>query len=129
MSLRRRDGKVEVFLTKRSPHEAYADQWHCPGTWMRSMDAAIGDAFQRLWKREFRVPFRSPPVYCGMYFNRQEVRGQVLMLAYLVDLLEHVGGSLIGQWWPVDALPENTLAVHRDVTIPQAVAAFLAAGK
>lgn len=93
------------------------------------MDAAIGDAFQRLWKREFRVPFRSPPVYCGMYFNRQEVRGQVLMLAYLVDLLEHVGGSLIGQWWPVDALPENTLAVHRDVTIPQAVAAFLAAGK
>jgi hypothetical protein len=72
-------------------------------------------------KREFGCKIKFGPLV-GKVNNVREVRGHAICL---VHVCETVGESTeSGQWFPVDALPENTIGVHRDEIIPMAVKAF-----
>lgn len=121
--LRRTRDRVEVFMVLRKADEAYAEEWHSPGSIyrLRETDEQV---VERLEQREFGCKIKLGPLV-GKVNNVREVRGHAICL---VHVCETVGEPAVsGRWFPVDNLPENTIGVHRDEIIPMAVMAFLAA--
>jgi ADP-ribose pyrophosphatase YjhB (NUDIX family) len=118
--LRRTEGRTEVFMTLRKADEAYAEEWHSPGSIyrLRETDEQVVD---RLEKREFDCKIKLGPLV-GMVNNVKEVRGHAICLVHVCELIGEPANG--GKWFPVDDLPENTIGVHRDEIIPMAVKSF-----
>lgn len=103
---------LEVLMTRRSPDEAYAHEWHCPGSVIRPGEE-IEDVFNRLGKEEFGAEIISKE-FIGNYNNVKEVRGHFFGVIYFCT----VKGNSKGSWYPVDKLPPDTVIQHRDLVIP-----------
>ena len=121
---RRGEGRrLEVYLTKRTENEAYPNLWHCPGTFVRSGEMP-DDVFQRLSKKELGGVEISEHELAGQeFFNNEERFPTMLDMVYLIRM-ETEPTAHNGQWWPVDALPDNIVAGHRTFVIPTAMKAF-----
>lgn len=117
VALRRRRGKIQVFMTLRSATDsAYAKEWHCPGTFQRTDEGPV-EVFERLAAaKEFEGPISNwKPI--GLFINRTEQRGTTNSWVFLV----RVQPGKVGKWFPLDDLPKNTVCHHRDTIIPMAV--------
>ena len=113
---------VDVYLTLRAPHEEYAGQWHCPGSFKRPGEQD-NDVLYRLMQEEFSLNFLSQK-FVGKFDNPSEKRGHIISLIYLCEMEEKGAGK--GKWFPVNKLPENTVLHHQNRIIPVAVGYFLA---
>lgn len=118
--LRQSQNGVEVLLFQRPAGDlAYKDRpWHCPGTGKQKGDSDRM-AIDRLASKEFKAAVTS---YRGIgrITVRNDPRGHYECLVFLVEVAE----GHQGQWWPVNSLPKNIVASHRDHIIPMAVANF-----
>lgn len=114
----KKSGKIEIYLRQREPHESYTGQWHCPGSVFRTGEYPK-DVLRRLARHEFKtnITIISP---VGELFIA-DIRGWFLCKIYLVKCKE---APQSGKWWPVDKLPQNTVAGHRERIIPLALKAF-----
>jgi len=111
-------GKVEVYLRKRSMNDsAYPGEWHCPGTMIRPYEVPKDQA-KRL-EAEFGVKISNYRRITGIY--TAESRGPVLSEVYLVELSGPPREDESHLWFPVDALPDTTVNIHRDLILPQAL--------
>ncbi len=121
VALRWRGSRIEVFMTQRSSHEAYPNQWHAPGSISRNGEEPK-HVFARLERREFQVPVASFRQVGDIW--HQEERSWMHGLIYLVVLTQE---PPVGHWWDVEELPENIVSHHRETVIPKAVKAFRSA--
>ncbi len=117
--LRKREGAIEVYMTQRQPHEAYAGQWHVPGSLFRRGEQPA-DVARRLSEREFKgIITRFQHVEDFFY---QEERGWFESKVFLVEIPGQMQSG--GTWFSVDALPQRTVPHHVEKIIPAAVQAF-----
>lgn len=107
-----------VWLARRGEGEAYAGQWHCPGTILRASDGSLEAAITRLSQTEFRsvsgggLRLQNPePI--AVDYSREE-RGMMVSLLMLVKLTGNTTG-VDGLWMPCDeALRHDDLVpAHR----------------
>lgn len=111
--LRERAGQLEVLLQQRPKEDRYSLLWHCPGTTFEVGETPAMVA-KRVGPQKFGVPLRSYR-QVGKYWSPQEpssIGGSYLALVHLVELEGEPKG---GVWRPVEALPEKTVATHRDI--------------
>lgn len=121
LRIRPTDGQIEVFLSLRSEEEtAYPGLWHCPGTVKRPGESEYY-MFRRLQKSDLPINGSYNYDFIGFYDNPLEARGHFFHLIYLVSAKNKIPGN----WFLVDALPENIVEHHREVIIPKALKAFL----
>lgn len=113
-------GQMEVFLTWRDETApAYKNAWHCPGTFMRPGESEkMG--FVRLSNNEYGCSIKVVKKV-GWDNNPNEERGHCIHHIFLIELL---GKSEKGGWFPINALPPKTVEHHRRVVIPMAVKEF-----
>lgn len=123
------EAQVEVYMTLRPSNDtAYPNQYHCPGTVRRgnkiiSKRETIADGFKRLEAREFGKKLSSSR-WVAKVDHLTEERGHFVSEVYLCVLED--GPELKGKWFPVNQLPENTVACHRHRIIPAAFGVFAA---
>ena len=117
-----RNGKkgVEIFLTKRGPDEAYADQWHSPGSVLRRGEDFQG-VFDRLSEFEFKTPIISKRIV-GLLNYRTTERGHFICPVFLVGLKK---SPEIGKWFLVNALPSDIVDDHKKFLIPKTLESYL----
>jgi ADP-ribose pyrophosphatase YjhB (NUDIX family) len=113
---------LEVYLKQRRETEAYAGEWHCPGSVFRPGEIPA-DVLKRLAKREFKTKMKSDFVCVGDFFCN-ELRGYFLSRIYLVRPLGRLARD--GRWQKVeDALQDSSVVEHhRSEVIPRAVVAW-----
>ena len=111
----------EIYLTQRQADDAYAGQWHCPGSIFRPGEQAE-NVVARLAAREFKTPTTTDGKCLGDYFFAEE-RGWFLARVYLVQAENPAAEH--GQWWPIDNLPDKLVWHHRERVIPIALAHLL----
>lgn len=123
--LRRGVAGVEVLLMQRAETDPFwAGQWHSPGSIVRPTDSAGSyvDAFKRILSGELGLPNWSEPAFVGTYFWHAK-RGSAVSLVHWVDV---TGVTMpVGTFFPVAALPENTI-VDMDKVIVMAANAYAA---
>lgn len=118
------DGQVSILMTKRDskdPH--WPNMWHTPGSVIRSTDTAgsYKDAFARVLNDELNgIAHIGEPQYFGMDILRDTARGRENAALHYIEV---TGETDRGQFFPVDALPEDMLE-HQVPMIRQAVEAF-----
>lgn len=118
VSFRIENGKIEVYLTQRSPIDtAYPNQWHCPGSFIRPGEE-ISDVLQRLEKKETGIIFKGAN-HIATVNNPAETRGHIVQLIHLCEIC----GQGRGKWFPLDQLPKNIVEQHR-IIIQKALAYF-----
>ncbi|MDD4412642.1 MAG: NUDIX domain-containing protein [Patescibacteria group bacterium] len=117
LALRQGDEGVEIFLTQRRTNEAYAGEYHSPGTILRPGEE-MEDAFKRLEEEEFKSKLISWK-FIGFNNYLTEVRGHSFAVLYLCEL-----DDSSDNWFPVDDLPQPMVNHHEKIIIPKAVAAF-----
>ena len=118
--LRKGRNGIEVYLTQRDQNDPfYPKEWHAPGSILLPREAPDNVA-RRLGNKEFKNPI-TDSILVGHKFH-QEARGWMLSMVFLTTVpdLSHAGGT----WYPVNALPENTVSSHVKWIIPMAVAVF-----
>lgn len=116
VALRERDGRIEVFMTRRSSDDpAYPNELHSPGSILRSGEN-FGNVMDRLVVREFHVPIARSSYVDEIFVD--EVRGWFNNRIFVVILAGEPDG---GGWYPVDQLPDDTVDFHRSTVIPMAV--------
>lgn len=113
--LRERNGRLEVFLTLRpSDSPGHANQWHCPGTFVRRGEEEK-DTFARLGTKEFGGRITSWDLV-DILNNTAEDRGHVISVVWLVAVESFAVPALVQrQWCPVAHLPEDIVPHHREV--------------
>lgn len=111
--------RIEVYLTQRMKIDtAYPGEYHCPGSAVRNGEA-WEDVAKRLARDEYKSRAKSVTMLHEAGFFYQEERGWYQSVPSVVTLETE---SAVGKWYPVDELPEKTVAHHRDLIIPAAVA-------
>jgi hypothetical protein len=119
VALRRRGEKLWVYLRKRAEGDtAYPGQWHCPGSVKRPYEK-WQDVQDRLVRGEFKAHLSNRRRVGEI--PTEEARGSFTSVVFLVDV---DGDTDPAKWFPVGDLPEATVALHKDMVIPLAVAAF-----
>lgn len=116
---------VEVLLTQRVESDQFwAGQWHSPGSIVRPTDAAgsYHSAFARILSGELGLVEWLEPVFVGTYFWHAK-RGSAVSLVHWLDVTETT--MPVGAFFPVTALPENTI-VDMDKIIVMAANAYAA---
>jgi hypothetical protein len=117
--LRRHGGEIQVYMTRRSPNDtAYPNQVHSPGSILRAGEL-YEDVLARLSEREFHAPIIHYD-YVGEIFMEEE-RGWFNNRVLLVQVPRKPIG---GEWFSVDALPDDVVDHHVQKVIPMAVAYF-----
>lgn len=112
-------GKLEVLLSWRGEDApTYHNIWHCAGTFLRPKESQE-EAINRIGQSEFGCPVQVIEKV-GWDDNPDEERGHCVHLIFLAEPV----GEPKGKWFPVDALPSETVEHHRQVIIPMAVEAF-----
>ncbi len=123
--LRRGDAGIEVLLTQRAQTDPFwAGQWHSPGSIVRPTDVAgsYDSAFARILSGELGLVEWLEPVFVGTYFWHAK-RGSAVSLVHWLDVTETT--MPVGAFFPVTALPENTI-VDMDKVIVMAANAYAA---
>lgn len=117
-----RNGKngVEIFLTKRGPDEAHANQWHSPGSVLRR-EEDFQNVFDRLAECEFQVPIISKK-FIGLLNYQNTERGHFFCPVFLVELEQN---PETGEWFSVNNLPVNIVNEHKNLLIPKALESFI----
>ena len=114
--LRVQNGTKEVLLAQRSQNDVYPGQWHSFGTLLRESDATHAPetpgtfdiAFERLQQDKFKARFSdAPKLVTAIPFH--SVRGLITCLIFRCKI---DGEPPIGQYFPVDALPQPIVASH-----------------
>ena len=119
VALRTRNGREEVYLTRRSKDDAaYPNMLHCPGSLLRSGETPH-HTMQLLALREFKAPIHSFEYIDEIYF--MEERGWFNCRAHRVILGAE---PTVGIWYPVDDLPADVVQHHIDDIIPMVVRDF-----
>lgn len=116
---------IEVLLTQRAETDPFwAGQWHSPGSIVRPTDSAGSyvDGFKRILSGELGLYNWSEPVFVGTYFWHAK-RGSAVSLVHWLDVTETI--MPVGAFFPVTALPENTI-VDMDKVIVMAANAYAA---
>jgi ADP-ribose pyrophosphatase YjhB (NUDIX family) len=117
----KKTGEVEVFMTKREPHESFPGQWHCPGAVFRPGERPE-TVLKRLAKAEFKTKMTTDGVCRASIFS-DEKRGTFVSQVYSVKALGTPTKQ--GRFWPVKNLPANTIFVHKNSIIPSDVKGFI----
>jgi hypothetical protein len=89
------------------------------GVGFRNTDTGRESALERLVAKEFQTPTEF--VFVGDVYPENTGRGWYECKIFLAF---PQGVPANGQWFPVDALPENIVSGHRDVIIPFALEKF-----
>ena len=114
----KKSGKIEIYLRQREPHESYTGQWHCPGSVFRTGEyPKTCSGAWRAMNLKRTLPLLVP---WENFLSRTSGAGFFAKI-YLVKCKE---APQSGKWWPVDKLPQNTVAGHRERIIPLALKAF-----
>lgn len=125
--LRTHEGRLQVFMLRRpDDDEHWPGQWHIPGTVLRATDEenSFNSGLARLFDGETEglvVPVGEPK-HVGTKFWDVE-RGRELDHLHYVEV-EALSDDLPGQFFPVDELPDDTIAHHK-IIIPEIVDAYL----
>jgi len=110
--------KLEIYLTQRGPDEAYANQWHCPGTFMRPGENEKM-ALDRLGKNELQAVVHSF-LFCDETFLPEERFKTFLDRVYLLNPEEEPANPN-GQWVELLKLHDlNVIKHHMEFVIPAA---------
>ncbi len=115
-------GKIEVYMRHRTSAEAYAFQWHAPGSVMR-----VGENWRSVATRlggEFGTNIVSYDEI-GELFTKEE-RGPFLSKIFLVRLKDDPREDARHRWYPVDDLPQVTVDHHEEYIIPLAAMIYAA---
>lgn len=106
--LRHHEGQVEVLLLERGPDDPiWPNTLHTPGTVIRATDTEkkIYLAFRRILVDELKGTEVSNPQYVGSILHKSR-RGAEHAQIYWVEV---TGLPKAGQFYPVDALPDNLI--------------------
>lgn len=117
VALRKREGVIEVFLTRRPPDDVYANLLHVPGTIIRNKEK-----FTETWERleeEFRAPVVSEPKLVEVFNNLKERRGHFISLVFACEIS---GEPATGKFFPIANLPDDLIDHHRPMIIAAAEA-------
>ena len=109
--------KIEVYLRQRSAEEpAYPSQWHAPGS-VRRPGESWRHVADRL-EKEFGVPIVDFKEVNTV--DTAEARGSFESSIFLVTLDSHRDPREDDRhrWFPMDALPEGMVDIHRDQILP-----------
>ncbi|MFA6485951.1 MAG: NUDIX domain-containing protein [Candidatus Magasanikbacteria bacterium] len=109
----------EVYLTRRKDGEAYAGQWHVPGSFLRS-----GETLEQVFERLSVAEFGTKIIYFG--FAGQKFVTDEVRFATLLDMVYHIETegeptAANGAWFSVDELPSDIIDGHRDFVVPTAL--------
>lgn len=131
LAIRMNRGVAEVLLTQRPEDDPFwPGEWHITGTVIRASDME-GQDFPSCRERVLKDEMHETVIpigdirYIGFRFGDSRRAKELNHMFYFEtdatndDLRE-------GKFWPVDALPENTIDHHKTM-IPRIVDAFLAA--
>ncbi len=116
-------GQVEVLLIKRPDTDPlFAGLMHTPGTVVRADDESKGEvhahtAFERLLNEELTGIAVAPPEYVGSIFHTSK-RGVEQAQLFWIEVLEE--NPTVGEFWPVDNLPDNLIDSQRNFIIRSA---------
>jgi hypothetical protein len=114
------NGVIEVLLEQRPEDDKwYSAQWAGLGVGFRNTDTGRESALERLVAKEFQTPTEFE--FVGDVYPENTGRGWYECKIFLAF---PQGVPANGQWFPVDALPENIVSGHRDVIIPFALEKF-----
>ena len=114
VALRCEGGRTQVLMTRRPGNDLIAEwagRWHIPGTITRVGDTLVS-AFARLGGE-----FGAPPANMEfVYFIWPENggRGLNLQLVFVVSFAEGEEPKH-GQWFDLDALPDNCIDGHQEI--------------
>ncbi len=117
------DKQVEVLLIRRTDTDPlFAGLMHTPGTVVRADDESKGEvhahtAFERLLNGELAGMAVSDPAYVGSIFHTSK-RGVEQAQLFWVEVLEQ--NPAIGEFWPVDNLPDNLIDSQRNFIVRSA---------
>lgn len=107
--LREREGKIEVLLVRRPQYDNYyANMWHTPGTILRSTDHSYAEAWGRTQLDELDVKFAITPKFVASIVL-PTLRGTEHSMIFYTHISEE---PKVGQYFPVDALPEDLVTQH-----------------
>jgi len=121
--LRITDGKMQVFLTRRSPNDPiWPNKLHTPGTIIRPTDTSLEDAVARLLKDEFEITDTTSvrPIFIGCSVEFNNDRGTGLCIEHLVEF-DEVPST--GEYYDIESLPDDFLEFQRDM-VQRAVTKF-----
>lgn len=117
----RRRSTLEVYMTKRTADEAYANEWHVPGSFVRNGEW-LDNVLCRLSEgKEYGVKIESAQ-FVGDRFSPEKRFRSMLDRVYLIDAAGEPNNPR-GTWFSVNKLPEKTVESHRDFIIPLAAKA------
>lgn len=124
VTLRVRDGHVEVFLKRRADDDsAYPGMLHVPGTVIRVKDVAGEHTYENAICRAAQSECSAQVLdyeFIDEHF-KHEPRGPFNCRVFLV---RYVCEPIGGEWSRVDALPADVIAEHAAFVIPIAVRRF-----
>lgn len=107
------NGKVEVFLIQREDSDQlWPGEWHNPGTVVRATDTpgSYTDALQRIFRDELNTQYHEPTFVAPLLHKTR--RGSESARIYWVELDQTPPA---GQYFPINALPADTIQSHRKV--------------
>ena len=109
--LRKNNDLVEVLLIRRTSDDPFwPSQLHTPGTILRANDTSFDDAYIRLFKDELNCePLALKFIGNNLILNN---RGRTVMYKYIVNVS---GVSTSGEFYDVNALPDDLLPEHREL--------------
>lgn len=121
-----RDGRIEIWLVEHGDeNQPWPELWpntlHTPGTVVRPTDESHQDAIDRVLRDELQgVELAGEPEYvCNiLHRNRRGLENaQVLVV-------EVVGELVVGDYYPIDKMPDNLMKCQLDF-MPKAVDAII----
>lgn len=101
------DGQLQVWLRLRGPNEVYPGEYSAPSGVMFPAESEQ-QTMERLIARFYGGKLVKQTFVESKWIA--DVRGPILHIVYLVEFDGDKG--LVGDWFPMDALPKNTVSHH-----------------
>lgn len=120
--IRMREGKLEIYLTKRSPHDLHwPSSWHIPGTVIRSTDdeGNFTSGFKRVLDDELGPAFQyvsDPQLVYTKFWD--VLRGRELDMVHYIWVEVNETTPINGAFFQRENIPESTIEHHK-IMIPE----------